>query len=59
MTLRLPMDFTFYRVPSQTGGLRRAAQFELPRTPTPPQHVFSAALTKAVAEAKARGELGT
>jgi len=60
MTLKLPSNsvpFTFYRVPAQTGGLYRAALFDMPKATQPPFVAnYSAPLLKAMAEAKARGE---
>ena len=58
MSLKLPsntVSFTFYRPAAQTGGLYRAALFDLPRATHPSfPHVFSASLAKAMEEDKIR-----
>ncbi len=53
MSLKLPSNsvpFTFYRVAAQTGGLYRAAQFDLLRRAQPTPPVFSVSLEQAMAE---------
>jgi hypothetical protein len=58
MTLKLPSNtvpFAYFRPAAQTGGLYRAALFDLPRATQPKlSHVFSAPLAKAMAEDQAR-----
>lgn len=60
MSLKLPSNsvpFSFYRVPSQIGGLQRAAAFDLPKPTQPPVlGTLSPRLAQSLAEAKLRGE---